>query len=230
MSALESGARYERKFLSIDFSAEGIRRIIDTHPFNFREIHAGRFVNSLYLDTPTLSDFHAHVAGSDKRQKFRIRWYGSRVGQVAQPTLEIKGRHGQVGTKILCPLEPFEYRDALTLESIRLAKGIKLGPEYRGRLACSLPAVLTRYHRRYYLTANECFRMTVDTQISYHAVGDRLHSYLRQHSEHRLTVIELKYDVSDDSEIQALTNCLPFRLGKYSKYVAGIERLSGAAH
>lgn len=227
--APEQGARYERKFLSMDFSAEAIQRMISMHPFHFREIHAGRFVNSVYLDTPTLADFRAHVAGTDTRQKFRVRWYGSRVGQIAKPTLEVKRRHGYVGTKILCPVEPFEYRDALTVESIRLAKGTKLGPEYRARLTCSLPAVLTRYHRRYYLTANERFRMTVDTEISYHAVGEHLHSYVRHHEEPRLTVIELKYDVADDREIQALTNCLPFRLGKYSKYVAGIERLSASS-
>ena len=37
-----------------------------------------------------------------------------------------------------------------------------------------------------------------------------------------------KYEVSDDDEVQALTRLFPFRLGKYSKYVASVQRLGGA--
>lgn len=227
--APEPDARYERKFVSDGVPAEAIQRIISTHPLHFREVFEGRFVNSVYLDTPMLSDFRIHVAGTYRRQKFRIRWYGSRVGRIAKPILEIKGRDGVVGTKVLCPVEPFEYCDSLQLENVRFPEGTRLSPEYRARLACSLPAVLTRYHRRYYLTANERFRMTVDTEISYHAVGDHLHSYVRSFEEVGLTILEVKYNVADDREVDLLTNHLPFRLGKYSKYVAGIERLSGTS-
>ena len=225
---VEPDTRYERKFVVHDVALAQLMRVVSRNPALFRPLYQPRWVNSVYLDTPGLADYRAHVAGSERRIKMRVRWYGDRVGPVAKPTLEIKYRYGHAGRKHLAALEPFEYRDALPLRQVRLRPDATLDPELRGRLAGSVPVALTRYHRAYFQSEDRRFRLTLDTQISYHAVGRRL-AYLERCPERHLSVVELKYDVADDDRVAQITGALPIRLHKFSKYVAAVELLGAVA-
>lgn len=219
--------RYERKFVVEDTSLAQLLRAVGRNPALFQPIFHPRWVNSVYLDTPGLGDYRAHVAGSENRIKMRVRWYGERVGRVDKPILEIKSRHGHAGKKHLAPLEPFEYRDRLPSTQVRLREGAELRPELRARLVSSVPVALTRYHRYYFRSEDKRFRLTLDTEISYHAVGGRL-GYLREYPERRLSIVELKYDVADDGKAARIAGALPVRLHKFSKYVAAVEHLGAA--
>lgn len=226
---VEPDTRYERKFVVYDVAMPELLRVVGRNPAVFRPLFQPRWVNSVYLDTPGLSDYRAHIAGSERRIKMRIRWYGDRVGPVAKPILEIKSRFGHAGRKHLAPVEPFEYTDALPEGQVRLRADAELDPMLRGRLAASIPVALTRYHRSYFRSEDKKFRLTLDTQISYHTVGRRL-SYLQRVAERHLSVVELKYDVADDDRVARITGALPIRLHKFSKYVAAVEQLGTAAY
>jgi hypothetical protein len=225
--AAEPETRYERKFVVEDTALPQLLRAVGRNPAVFRPIFHPRWVNSVYLDSPGLADFRAHVAGSERRIKMRVRWYGERVGAVAKPVLEIKARYGHAGQKHLAPLEPFEYRDALRLQQVRLLPHATLEPALRARLVSSVPVALTRYQRYYFRSEDKRFRLTLDTELSYHAVGPRL-GYLRHYPERRLSIVELKYDVADDDKVARITGALPVRLHKFSKYVAAVEHLGAA--
>ena len=36
-------------------------------------------------------------------------------------------------------------------------------------------------------------------------------------------ILELKYDLKDDKAVKKITKALPIRLGKFSKYIRGVE-------
>ena len=55
-----------------------------------RASNDARIVNSIYYDDDANSSVSDNISGISKRQKFRVRWYGSDIAE--KPTLEIKTR------------------------------------------------------------------------------------------------------------------------------------------
>src|SRR5688572_327423 len=190
MIQAETTVRNERKFAVPDLSVEELESIIWQNPFNFHPIHHPRHVNSAYFDTTELHDYHAHISGAEKRQKYRLRWYGALRG-VERPRLEIKMREGQVGRKVSYPIAPIDLLDRLEPQEIRLGQDVELDARHHARLRSSFTTVLTRYHRRYYLSADGRFRLTLDEQLSFLAPGGA------QVDEDRVRVLELKYAPCD---------------------------------
>jgi len=53
-------------------------------------------VNNLYSRFARSPDFYDHVNGVSHRKKTRIRWYGTPVGSISAPALELKLKRGLV--------------------------------------------------------------------------------------------------------------------------------------
>ena len=220
--------RYERKYHAIGVSPDQIEALMRSHPAHFVEPYPPRWINNVYLDSPALGTFADHVQGSARRRKVRIRWYGEAHGPVPRPVLEVKLRSGTVGSKLHHSLPGFifepEFR--IPLDALRAADA-QLDPTARALLDAAEPALFNRYHRRYWCTADSRYRLTVDTELSFHTVNDRAWGPIREWREHRLTILELKYDADDDLGSGTIAAELPYPISKFSKYVYGIERLSG---
>lgn len=219
--------RYERKFAAVRTAAAEIAMILRLHPAGFREAFPARWVDNLYLDTSDLHAFRTHVNGAPRREKLRIRWYGPAHGTVAAPVLEVKRRRGQVGAKSRLPLPPFAWRGGFDFEPVRRSALERAGdPDLAEALGRVEPTLFNRYHRRYLLSADRRFRLTIDSELRFEAVGRGVGGFAR-FEERDTTVLELKYDVRHDGDAARIAGRLPFRLGKYSKYVQGITRLLG---
>ncbi|MAF64649.1 MAG: hypothetical protein CMJ84_03175 [Planctomycetes bacterium] len=222
--------RYERKYHAQGIDLAAVEALLRLHPAHFRQAFPPRFVNNLYLDSPTLSDYSAHVNGMANRRKVRVRWYGDDAGGadriLPRPVLELKTRRGTVGTKPSFPLAPMTRAELLARGgALRNAVASGVPIDVRELLARSLPALFNRYHRRYLLTADGRFRLTIDTDLEFTAprpVGLR-----RRHRARGLIVLELKYARRDDDGAGHIASHLPFRLDKLSKYVHGIQALTG---
>lgn len=200
--------------------------IVKTHPAHFVEAFPSRRINNVYFDTAELADFRAHVEGSERRRKVRIRWYGESLGSRRPAILEVKAKRGTVGSKRHFPLPPLDFDGNIDVEAVRAAVAIGTPAEaMAGFFACTQPALFNSYIRRYFISVDRRFRITIDTEMQFMTVNERSYCHIRSHQENRLQIIELKYDVGDDTEANRITNRLPFRLTKYSKYVFGIERL-----
>ncbi|MDP6539724.1 MAG: polyphosphate polymerase domain-containing protein [Planctomycetota bacterium] len=222
--------RYERKYHALGLDLSAVEALLRVHPAAFRRAYPPRWINNLYFDSPTLADYCAHVNGMANRRKVRVRWYGALdpdgAGRLPRPVLELKTRRGTVGTKPSFPLRP------TTVEEL-LARGGALGAavdsdvplDVRELLARSVPALFNRYHRRYLLSADERFRLTIDTDLEFTAarpLGPRRH-----HRARGLIVLELKYAAADDPDAGLVASRFPFRLDKLSKYVHGIQAVTG---
>jgi len=220
--------RCERKFHGAGRSLAEVELALRTHPAHFHVVHPPRFVNNIYFDTPDLARFRTHIDGAAERMKLRVRWYGAARGPVTAPVLERKARCGDVGSKLRVELAPFRYEPGFDAEAVVGDALARVGDGLRAaELAVSQPVLFNRYLRRYYLSADARFRATVDSELHYETVVGRGAAARRSFAERELVVIEIKYDPRDEERAAGVTGRLPFRLEKYSKYVAGTARLAG---
>lgn len=210
----QSGLRYERKFRpGRDPQRDELRLL--RHPWLFRRLFHPRDVFNLYYDHPDRRLLRAGVDGISDRRKVRIRWYD---GDLGRPTLEVKGRSGQLGWKVSHPLEPLTAAD-LQRPLPELLDGAP--PALIEALRGLQPTLSNRYHRTYWLSANGAFRACVDSQLRFARPGGpmALDPLARQ------TVLELKYTADAEAQEAAVITALGLRVSRFSKYGAGCALL-----
>jgi hypothetical protein len=215
--------RYERKFVTTELGVAETEALIRFHPALFREAYHPRYVNNIYLDTPSLEHYHANVKGVARRVKCRIRWYGSPRGPVARPVLELKRKQGLVGSKESHPLQPFDLEDGFDPELL-FAKS-----ELPAPLLCDLaplrPVLINRYRRRYFVSRDGIYRITVDSDLGYRGVAEGVHRFRSWVGNDGRVIIELKYGLGHEDEASRIATRFPFRVTRSSKYVIGVDAL-----
>ena len=216
--------RNERKFRVYEISYSELLKIIHLNPFLFQEIYFQRTVNNIYLDSLELDSFFDNVDGYSKRRKVRIRWYGDDLTEISSPKLEFKIKYGHAGTKRVFPLESFSFgkgfsKDQLTksFDNSNLPDAIREVVRYLHL------SVLNNYQRRYFISLDKRFRITIDKNIQYYLLRDSNNSFLTKRSEDGVSVVELKYNSSDDLDANKIVKQFNFRMTKNSKYVSGVS-------
>ena len=217
--------RYERKFFISELDRYELESIVKLHPAFFSEIHHQRFVNNIYFDTINMSNYLDNVIGISQRLKVRIRWYGDLLGFIEKPVLELKIKKGFLGGKLRFPLDSFCLDSDYSLkvqQDIFAKSGVPdVLSEY---LKTSHFALLNRYSRKYFESADHKFRITIDFDMKFYKMDSTNNSFIEKIVDHKNTVLELKYSDKDDEDARFITNYFPFRMTKSSKYVSGIEK------
>jgi SPX domain protein involved in polyphosphate accumulation len=222
--------RYERKFVYQDMYPEDLIALeVLTNSFCFREIFHRRTVNNCYFDDAGMSCYHQNVAGDEKRDKYRLRWYGDDFSQIVNPIFEIKKKHGTVGDKLSFPFKNLKIK-LDTASSQDLLKATKEAAKKNNFLALSIaidllrPSLYNSYERRYFLSHCKKFRITVDyNMLFYNPLANK---YTMTKRAFKDIVLELKYTTNDDKEARLLTQELSARLTKHSKYVRGVDAIN----
>ena len=219
--------RYERKFVYTNMLAEDI---IDTevltNSFCFREIFHRRTVNNCYLDDNAMSFYRQNVAGDEKRDKYRLRWYGDHFSKIQQPVLEIKKKQGTVGDKLSFSFKNTEI-DLSNITAPSLVEKIKKNAynnsysELANALELLHPSLYNSYERRYFLSDCNRFRITIDYNMKFYDVQTQRFDMAKATLPE--VVLELKYATEHDGASRSLTQKLSERLSKHSKYVRGID-------
>jgi hypothetical protein len=218
-------ARYERKFVTDRLSLAEALSLVRRHHACFREAYPPRIVNNIYLDSPGLSDFQAHVTGAPNRKKTRVRWYGPPSGKGASPALERKFKHGLLSGKTTRTLPDFILNGQGLRPALEDAFNKAELPE-SSRLDLQLlePALFNRYLRFYFVSGDGACRLTVDSDIQFGL--PRTESVVNKLSSGPWIVLELKFRHDCVDQAARITNALPFRMARCSKYVLGIRSLS----
>jgi hypothetical protein len=225
--AAPPSARYERKFLAPGLPLENILAAVRLHPASFRQTYPDRVVNNIYLDTPSLQDYFAHVTGARRRSKTRVRWYGGVDTNVEQPVLGRKIKWAGVGGKQWYALPPFRIGPTWTRRHLRGALDAADLPEaIRLSLRHVEPVLINRYCRHYVQSVDGRFRLTVDSDLRVCAIA-RTGGPFRLPLRLGIEVVEVKYAPDHAEGSAAIANKLPVRLAQYSKYVAAIALLRG---
>lgn len=229
MSALvvkQEDYRYERKFHVCDYTHKEVEQFIKFHPAAFSEIYEERQVNNIYFDSLGLANYFANEDGEPSRTKERIRWYGKLVGTIHAATLEFKIKKGVVGLKESYKLSPFEFDTNFSRQQIIHALSVDSIPSnIRNRVLDLKPVLLNSYSRKYFLSADSNFRITIDHHMSFYKINYSGQLLLNPIVHHGSTVVELKYDSLYENQAKEIGNSLPFSLTKNSKYVQGLESI-----
>ncbi|MDF2437024.1 MAG: hypothetical protein K0Q95_1400 [Bacteroidota bacterium] len=226
MKEQQEPLRYERKFLITDYSFKDVEQIIKFHPACFSEIFHQRQVNNIYFDTLGFANYYDNVEGSRERLKVRIRWYGDLFGEISKPVLEYKIKKGLLGKKDSYRLNPFILGQSFSRKNIESSMlNLNIPENIQNELLSLKPALLNNYIRKYFLSADKKFRITVDFDLNYYKIFYGTNPFLHKTLDHRAVVLELKYDSEDEAQAKEIGTDLPFMMTKNSKYLRGLELL-----
>jgi len=226
MTTLPPNPRYERKFVTDGLDLSEVLAMVRRHPAAFRETYPSRSVNNIYLDSPELRDYHDHVDGAAHRTKTRLRWYGTWSGCIAAPTLEHKLKRGLVSGKVSHGLPPLSMNGHVSRSDLVAAfDRANLPAPARFTLQHLQPSLLNRYRRHYFQSADGRFRLTVDSDLEFAAARQAHGTGVSFCPPAAPVVVELKYDLAEAEFAAPVSNALPFRLARCSKYVLGITSL-----
>ena len=205
--------RFEKKFVVKGIIPELIDAWMKTHPAGFYQPFPDRQINNIYYDTPELRCYAENIAGVNQRRKFRIRWYGQFHAPIVKAKLESKYKHNELGGKDRFKIDPFAQTAPPILDRTK-------HPQLSMDLM--IPVLANSYKRRYYRSADRKFRLTIDRNIQFGSFLNRPHGISLDLLQEGY-VIEVKYKQDFDSEVHNITNFLPFRQSKNSKYVIGVQ-------
>ena len=218
--------RYERKFFITEINSKDVDAIVKLHPAIFSEIFHERSVNNIYFDTPELNNYFDNIDGNMYRVKSRIRWYGRTFGVIEKPVLELKIKNGLLGRKEAYSLDTFKLDGHFNMQKIvQIIQNTNI-PEFIAiGIKSSQPTLLNKYDRRYFLSADKRYRITIDTNQIFYRIGSQNNFFLNKIKNDLNVILELKYNINFDEDANHITEHFPFRLTKSSKYVTGIEKI-----
>ena len=183
----------------------------------FHEAYPPRKINSLYFDTPDFKSVNESFSGTSTRAKHRFRWYGE-VTEAHNPTYEIKCKKGHLSWKSLTELEFSINTNAKDWDSaLSDNSGVSLSRILS--LPGARPVSIVSYYRRYYESANQGVRVTLDNEISYldQNTYSRPNFLFSRHSPEKL-VVEIKLAQEDLVMLEELKRTLHFVPQRFSKY------------
>ena len=210
-------------------SAQQIVLFLTLNHYGFRESFPARFVNSIYFDSHDLRFAKDNIEGLAERTKIRIRWYGENQNRMQQPVLEFKHKRGLAGYKVRHSMVDFGVGGEGLGEVLPVAiKDSNLPVGVAEIIHTVNPTLICRYRRRYFETVGLAVRATVDEKLYYRPVGRSSEMLDRGINDFFSVILELKYDPDLEDLVKEITNEIPIRLSKSSKYLMGLGRLRGA--
>lgn len=223
--AADEDFRYERKYFLDFLSPSEVELLVKIHPCGFRKSYPDRYINNIYLDTPTFRCYRENEAGITPRMKYRVRWYGDLHQPAAAAVFELKRKFGFLGDKIRFDLGPFDTLRTIAQRGVReLFDAPGDSRPFLGHANGMRCVLVNRYLRRYYATSDGLFRITIDREIQFFPFRAG-HSTDRSFVSERAVIVEIKYGREQDVLARRVTENFPFRPTRISKYVYGVDQL-----
>jgi len=219
--------RYEFKYTYEGVLFDEVYNEVMLHPMMFREIYYERSVHNIYLDDIKLGNYYDNLHGVKDRVKHRIRWYNDDCNAV-NPTLEYKCKKDKLGWKHLYKMPDFsldtffcwdDYIETVYKAFEEKGNDIIIADE----ISAEIPTLLNSYKRRYFISSDENFRVTIDYDLKYMSMGKR-YAFSVPYYDDRI-IMELKFDEDQYKNCSSIT--LPFgkRISNNSKYTTGMNAM-----
>lgn len=206
--------RYEIKYAIELLGLASIEAVILMHPASFSTSFPDRQVNNIYLDTPNLHCFYQNIEGVPRRQKMRLRWYGKMDYPQNNSVLEIKNKNAELGWK-----DSFKISNRSIDTKEELLSAIAEQPV---RLDTLTPILHNSYYRKYYISSDGLFRLTIDSEQSFKLPFSNMDAL--DLSRYPI-IVELKYEAEYAERARDIMDYIPFRQTKNSKYTNGVTEL-----
>ncbi len=240
--------RYERKYLVQEYRAQDIELLLRQHPAVFTEIYYPRVINNVYFDNYQWESYLDNINGVSQRFKIRLRWYSQKFlnfkkqdnllsDEISVPHLEFKLKQGDLVQKHLVGIE--DYRSHLPLAlpqsivdlidrtkdkqtGLETEPGVDFPQSWMDKFLLYRPVLFNNYQRKYFLSADQKVRVTIDRQINFRdLIGSEINWSLSRFLP--ATIVEIKADWTDGERISQVAKFLPFKLSRCSKYVFGVS-------
>ena len=196
-------------------------------------------VTSQYYDTPDLEAYWEKIDGVNKRQKYRLRFYGP---ELQTPFFEIKHRHNRVISKERVPLQLegaqalLEKRigldkigDCALLETEENAELVERLGFLGGHLDLQAKALIS-YQRWAYIGADDPgIRVTFDHNCMAYSAEEYLRTDSNQGDfleQGNPIVLELKFNEVAPVWLVETARAIEARPVRFSKYAKGLVQLS----
>ena len=216
--------RFERKFIIPERLTHSIEEVIKSNSALMRKIFYPRFVNNIYFDNPSFRFYFENIDGVCERMKMRIRWYGNLKDRIKKPVLELKQKHGLTGTKSFFRMPSFNLSDIYQPGFLSsLFQKANLDMRKKNLILSLKPTLINRYQRKYFLSLDQKFRLTIDDHLEYFPVSSPEQLSSGGLKDSLSMIMELKYSPIYQLESANLTQEFPFRVIKNSKYVRGVQ-------
>ena len=216
--------RFERKFIIPERFTHSIEEVIKSNSALMRKIFYPRFVNNIYFDDPSFRFYFENIDGVCERMKMRIRWYGNLKDRIKKPVLELKQKHGLTGTKSFYRMPSFNLSDIYQPGFLSsLFQKTNLDMRKKNLMLSLKPTLINRYQRKYFLSLDQKFRLTIDDHLEYFPVSSPEQLSSRGLKDSLSMIMELKYAPIYQLESANITQEFPFRVIKNSKYVRGVQ-------
>lgn len=211
MMLRRNNMRYERKYQIESHDYHRVYDLIMSIPAGFSKAYEDRKVNSIYYDDINYSSYNDNLVGVANRVKYRVRWYGDKMKDIAQPVLEKKIKRGLLGYKEYAKISDFKFENgAPDINDLSLITNTLL------------PTVVVRYDRTYFESYNKRVRATIDRNLEYGIISNG--KCLGALYNDPKVILEIKYDEEHELDAQDCMQAIPYRLSKNSKYVAAMAQ------
>ena len=213
--------RIEKKFICYDLNYKDVAIIIKKLKYIFIKNFPSRKINNIYLDDIDRSNYYNSIEGISNRYKTRIRWYGNFYGIAKSPKLEIKSKRNQTGFKNSYKLKDFKLNKYINNEN-KLIENIKDNVDNNIFLILKDKEIasINNYERDYFISFDKKFRITIDYNINFsHLKFNKIISNRLKN----ITLIEIKCEEKNIKHLDRISNELPFKISRFSKYTEGIE-------
>ncbi|MDG1858293.1 MAG: polyphosphate polymerase domain-containing protein [Emcibacteraceae bacterium] len=197
-----------------------------------KAVYEPRKVNSVYFDDAKYSSLRDNLMGLGERKKLRLRWYSDLNGNgFINPKIEVKSRHGRVGSKVTVPLES-DNPDILKKNYSELFDEVnrKL-PDGHGLPLNNffIPTLHVSYDRTYF-ESHTGIRMTFDRNIKFHDTHLPNGPLTSEAFNYNRIIMEIKFPPEQKSLIAKLLRKSNITPQRHSKYVAGLAVFGRAVY
>ena len=217
--------RYELKYSYPEVFIDSVYAQVLQHPKLFKEIYQERCIYNISLDSHSLDNYHDNISGVKKRIKHRIRWYNDPSNAI-NPILEFKYKDDRLGWKESYPLPSFVFDNTFVWTDF--LNGVKKEYDHAANYAtviedlnCERPVLYNYYTRKYFISADKRYRITVDKDLFYSRISNN-YIYATSKRDERI-IVEIKFDEDSFDDAHLITNVLENRIISNSKYVTGIN-------
>ena len=204
--------RYERKYIieNVDLP-EFVYQIQNS---SFLEVYKERKINNLYYDNINLDSIFDNIDGLSNRKKYRVRWYGDTFKSSIKQ-FEIKFKSEFLNSKKIINIGKFQIKNHNDFQQtydklIEILKKNDLPLFFE--MQSKFLKLYNSYKRKYYLSADENVRITVDSDLKFYS------PLTKNIFEEKNIIIEIKYN----REFKYVNEFKNLRINKYSKYVKGV--------
>jgi hypothetical protein len=216
--------RFERKFRADFQSFEHIISMLKLHPAMFSEVYPERRVSNIYMDTVDKNHYFLNEIGASERVKVRVRWYRDFFDHINNPVLEFKIKKNMLGSKLRYDLAPFTIDkdfNSKTLAGVFQGSGL---PDFVMESLKPLePTLFNRYIRRYFVSADWKYRITIDFDMEFCEAGPFPKAFFTRGLHMNDIVLELKYAEDADCGAGEIAKIFSYRLERNSKYQNGLD-------